>query len=265
MIMQDIIRILTTVLSRKHGPLDLIYCAVNSMFCGQVRNYKTKKAVKEDERDENAEQVRIKKNKYKMYKYVKNINPEFAKVCPLNYFSKVKTFNNLYLFDRDTAKQFVMLIIDDLLKNTSFVMETNPGLGILTDELLKANVPFIHLYEDDVKFHPFLRNLQEKYPHRIDLKSQNLKTIYKYMYLEGITDKKVYSEIFRGIKQKKWEEETCLQMISNITNAKFIKNLIFDVVYKNSFTAYGRPSFYITIPPSFWKVNRNINTYKISV
>ena len=71
--------------------------------------------------------------------YVHNTNPDLTDICKTQLKFYGKDVDILYFIDRDVAAKYVSLIVDDLLKNTCFVAEMNPGYGVLTTELLKSS------------------------------------------------------------------------------------------------------------------------------
>lgn len=160
----------------------------------------------------------------------------------------------LYLIDRETAVNYVSLIKTDLLKNTCFVAEMNPGFGILTTELLKTGVPLIHLYETNKRLHHVLDIVRNNYPNRLDLRHFNLAKIAQVFYVDKITGANRIEEILQDIEYKTWEDETSMQVLGTIKYEKFFNQLIKSLLYRNCLMAHGRPVFYIGVPPSMWNV-----------
>lgn len=184
--------------------------------------------------------------------YVQLVNPDLVKVCTKQLKFYQTDVDVLYFIDRAAAAQYVSLIKNDLLKNTCFVAELNPGYGVLTTELLKNDVPLIHLYETKKQLHPILNAIVKMYPGRLDLRKLNLLSICKLFYKDGNEAENQIHEIFRGIQNKKWEDETSMQIVGATSNKLFFHHLMQSLLFRNYFMSRGRPVFYLAIPPSLW-------------
>ncbi|XP_032665348.1 dimethyladenosine transferase 2, mitochondrial isoform X2 [Odontomachus brunneus] len=164
------------------------------------------------------------------------------------------------------AAEFVSIIIDDLLKDTCFVAELNPSVGMLTTELLKAGVPLIHLYEERKEFDSILKNLSDSYPGRLDRRRFNLFKMNTLMYLDKITNRDSMIKVFQGVKSKKWEDK-CMQVIGATSNMTFMRHIIYSLLFRNSFMTHGRTVFYMAVPPTMWNKytcdNRQNTTIKL--
>ncbi|XP_076637665.1 mitochondrial transcription factor B2 [Colletes latitarsis] len=196
---------------------------------------------------------KINNNKQYYEPYVASFLPKFKVNIIQNYLSETKNVSQLYLINPNTAKEFVSLIKDDLLKNTNHVIEMNPGLGLLTQELLNANVPFIHMYENQSNFYNELTKLCNKLPERLSIKEANLIDISRIMHSSNIIKSKhnVY-DLFNNVQSKEWEEESCIQLIGVVNKLGFINHLIMSTVFQTSLAMFGRPVLYLAISPSIW-------------
>ncbi|KYM93245.1 Dimethyladenosine transferase 2, mitochondrial [Atta colombica] len=151
--------------------------------------------------------------------------------------------------------------------NMCYVAELNPGLGVLTRELLKAGVPLIHLYEGNLRLHKILEIICTKYPGKLKLissKCSNLFGIIRTIHDEKTTKK--YQDNFKAIESKNWEDETYMQIIGACDNIYLFTFIIHNLIFRNGFMFYGRPVFYIAILPSVWNkynicTSLNIYTY----
>lgn len=194
--------------------------------------------------------------KYDLIEYLAdNLSSEIINMC-LNVSRKMDRCgrNLLCLVDSRVAAEFVSIIIDDLSRDTCFVAELNPGIGMLTTELLKADIPLIHLYEERKEFDSILKNLSDSYPGRLDQRRFNLFKINTLMYLDKITNRDNMVKVFQGVKSKRWED-ICMQMIGATSNTTFMRHIIYSLLFRNSFMTYGRTVFYMAIPPTMWNVS----------
>ncbi|XP_014610485.1 PREDICTED: dimethyladenosine transferase 2, mitochondrial isoform X1 [Polistes canadensis] len=185
---------------------------------------------------------------------VRVINPELGEICPKKYMKIITGKGNIfYLMEKNTATKFVQLIINDLSKDMSFVAECNPGIGILTEELLNAGIKKIYAFETNHCFYPKLNELQTKYPNRLVIRNANLFEMSKLHFMDQQDNMNRIKTILNDIPDVPWENEsTYMQVIGVCTNIKFFKHLLLALVFRNSCMKFGRPSFYTAITPSLW-------------
>lgn len=164
-----------------------------------------------------------------------------------------KSYKNvLYLVNREAARKYASFIINDLSKNTCFVSELNFGFGMLTSELLKAGVPLIHVYAPNKILHSILNTIRDTYPGRLNVEDFNMLEIGKFHYMDKLVGGNRVEEALRGVKSKKWEDETSMQIITGTNSVMFFNNLVKSLLFRNCFMSRGRPVFYIAISPSIW-------------
>ncbi|KYN43204.1 Dimethyladenosine transferase 2, mitochondrial [Trachymyrmex septentrionalis] len=200
---------------------------------------------------------------------IKKVNPDTSDIIQLltdkNILLEKAQITKLLLIDKDTAAKYVSLIKNDLLKNTCYIAELNPGFGILTRELLKAGVPLIHLYENNLKLHDILKIICTKYPGKLKLIFNKYYTLFgnkKTFYIKN--DIKKYQDNFQEIKSKNWEDETCMQIIGACDDINIFSFIIHNTIFRIGFMFYGRPVFYIAVSPSVWhnyNICNNLLTY----
>lgn len=190
--------------------------------------------------------------------YINNIDPRLIKCIPESYIKYTTAVKNLLLIDEKSGQKFVSLIIDDLLKNPSFVVQASAGLGIMTTILLDAGVPFIHMYEDSAFFRNRLENLVKKFPDKLDIRNYNFLRLSKIMYVDNMTNNQYLQDALKGIPKVKWENETCMQIIATIHTDRFIRQIIMNIIFNNCIMVYGRPVIYAAIKPTLW------NRYTVS-
>ncbi|XP_054010238.1 dimethyladenosine transferase 2, mitochondrial-like isoform X1 [Hylaeus anthracinus] len=208
--------------------------------CIQIANSKTEESKK--------------KKKNNINDYMNSINPKSINKIIQNYLS-LRTRGNLYLINAEIAKQFVDFIIDDLLKNATHVIELNPGLGYLTKELLKAGVPFVHMYENESAFNTILEKLCQQFPKQLSKKNANLFDIAKMMYSASFTTgaTSYVFKLFDNVQRKQWEDTSCMQLVGITDKREFITHLILSTVFQTCLMAFGRTILYLAMKPSVWK------------
>lgn len=86
-------------------------------------------------------------------------SPEYYQLkgkLPKSLLKKFKTPESMYLINNKTAQLITKAIIGHL-NNASPLIEVNPGLGILTKELLQCQKNHIYTYETLNHFAPYLQ------------------------------------------------------------------------------------------------------------
>ncbi|XP_076666330.1 mitochondrial transcription factor B2 [Andrena cerasifolii] len=188
-----------------------------------------------------------------LHGYLQTTGLEWRNNIPYKYLSMSTKNTDLYLINQHVAEQFVSLIKDDLLQNATRVIEMNPGLGMITKELLDNGVPFIHLYEKEEMFVKRLNNLRDEFPKRLSIEHANLYNISRMMNVDSIrsSNEPVFGPL-GDVRGRKWEEPSSVQIIGATNKLKFIRHLILSTVFQSSFMMNERAIFYMAISPSIW-------------
>ncbi|KZC06217.1 Dimethyladenosine transferase 2, mitochondrial [Dufourea novaeangliae] len=132
-------------------------------------------------------------------------------------------------------------------------------MGLLTEELLKIGVPYVHLYEGQVEFFDTLNKLYDKYPDRFSLNKGNLFHLSKTMHVNyrsyGYDDT---DDLLINVQRNEWNKESCMQLVGSTSRPMFVNHLILSTVFRTCLMSKGRPTFYIAILPSMWSVSIRI-------
>lgn len=86
-------------------------------------------------------------------------SPEYFQIkdkLPKSLLKKFKSPESMYLINKQTAKHITKALESHLDKDCS-IIEVNPGLGILTNELLQCQKNRIYIYESLNHFTPYLQ------------------------------------------------------------------------------------------------------------
>lgn len=217
------------------------------------------------------ENDKINKIPLALFKYLNHTNPIFRDKIIKDYLSLNVNKADPYLINDNVSDEFTTLIKDDLLENMCYVIELNPGYGLLTRRLLEAGVSFIHLYENHSKFYHELQNLKEIFPNRVNITQANLLKMSKMLNLNSSFNVSQMSnirlcEIYNNVPKRKWEEKSCMQVIGAVTRSVFIRHLLISVIFQTGFMMHGRTIFYLALPPSLWNKlishgKRNLTLY----
>lgn len=185
--------------------------------------------------------------------YLQNINSIFRWKITQRYLKLSINNKDPFLINDKVSNKFATLIKDDLLLNMSYVVELNPGYGLLTKDLLEAGVNCIHLYENRNIFYSELYNLQKIFPNRIIISKANFLKVSKLLY---IPDKlKDFNELFNNVPKRKWEEESYMQIIGTLINSQFIRHIILSIIFQTGIMINGRVIFYFALSPYIWHVS----------
>lgn len=276
MLHKSLLPVITSCLSRRSRYIVNVYCStlindsssvqqkevINTIetkeLIKKTRSKVKKKKSKEKEMEYIEHSILHDKQTLDVVNYIQKVNPDILNIIQsMKWIFEKEDTNTLYLIDKDTAAKYVSLIKDDLSKNMCYVAEINPGFGILTRELLKADIPLIHLYEGNSKFYQLLETFRIKYPGKLNLissKHTNFFGITKAFSDDKITDEK-HQDYFKAIESKNWEDETCIQIIGASDYKHLFTFIIQNLIFRNNFIFHGRPVFYIAVLPSMWHVS----------
>lgn len=192
--------------------------------------------------------------------YLNDINPIFREKVIQNYLSLKVNKVDPYLINDNVSNEFSTLIKDDLLENMCYVIELNPGHGLLTRRLLEAGVSFMHLYENHDAFYDELQSLKAIFPNRVKITKANLLKISKMLDLNkspsALNNPNMHlCELYNNVPKRKWEDKSCMQVIGTVTKPLFIRHLIISVIFQTGFMMHGRTIFYLALSPSIWNVS----------
>lgn len=195
-----------------------------------------------------------------LFKYLNDMNPIFREKVIKNYLSRNTNRVDPYLINDNVSNEFSTLIKDDLLENMCYVIELNPGYGLLTRRLLEAGVSFMHLYESHDAFYQELQSLKAIFPNRVKITKVNLLKISKMLNLDksssaSHTPNMDLCELYNNVPRREWEDKSCMQIIGTVTKPLFIRHLLLSVIFQTGFMMHGRAIFYLAVSPSIWNVS----------
>lgn len=176
---------------------------------------------------------------------------------PTTVTKKTNKINSLHLFDKTVANKFMALINNDLLtNNTGFYVELNPGMGLMTRELLDAGVPILHSYEKMDEFSKYLQPIVNEYPKRLNIRNYDFLKVAKMEYIDDLTNSKKLKNLLDGIEEKEWKDEPAIKIIGAVPNMNFFYYLQYSLVDK-CLAKFGRIVLYVAILPSMSLVNNS--------
>ncbi|XP_076284583.1 mitochondrial transcription factor B2 isoform X2 [Lasioglossum baleicum] len=109
------------------------------------------------------------------------------------------------------------------------------------------------MYEKETRFSDTLNKLCSEFPNKLSLQKADLYTISKSMHIDNINNNTQNTyDLLNNVQHKQWSDDSCMQIIGATNRVSFIRHLILSTVFQSCFMSYGRPIFYLTIPPSIW-------------
>ncbi|XP_011504668.1 PREDICTED: dimethyladenosine transferase 2, mitochondrial, partial [Ceratosolen solmsi marchali] len=185
-------------------------------------------------------------------KFLQKTNQEhFVDIIPKRLLQNNCNKNSLlYLVDPSTAKDLTSIISPELLQDHYSVIECNPGLGLLTQELLNIGIQHITLLEKCVNFYNSnspLYAIVLKYNTRLTLKYipfnsfclLSLRNKYLYQY---DTEKSVIS----------YSKYKRIAYIIPVANKTSISLIIYNFCNQTKLFD-NRSIFYLIVSSSIWK------------
>nr|CAD7425591.1 unnamed protein product [Timema monikensis] len=173
------------------------------------------------------------------------------------------------------TKDIVSIIKDDLLHGDSPVLEANPGLGLITEALLRQGIPRVRLYEASP---PFVRHLnvmflsglgslsrkqfwvepgstlKEKYNDRITLMHCDLFSMWKMVFQDKLDNGARMDTVLEGIAKRSWTDgiEAAMKIVGVLPSLGFIKHLLNSITFHTGIMVYGRPELYLIMNPALY-------------
>ncbi|XP_030753407.1 dimethyladenosine transferase 2, mitochondrial [Sitophilus oryzae] len=185
-----------------------------------------------------------------------NNHMEYLKeLIPANIKLQRKTVipDRMYLICPNTAKKVAEYVWEQTKSNTNqLICETNPGVGVITIELLEKGARKVRLYEPNELFHEPLKVLLQKYLHRIEIVDKDLMHLGKYVYLDNKDPADRVEKLLEGIPKKSWTDDPVMTVVGVLTRNDFIKDLVKSIVSRRNITALGRTDFYMFVFPTDW-------------
>ncbi|KAJ2953334.1 hypothetical protein O0L34_g924 [Tuta absoluta] len=159
---------------------------------------------------------------------------------------KYKTPESMYLINRKTAKGIAKVIQSHL--DGSPVVEVNPGLGFLSEELLRVHKNHHYLYETSSHFMPCLENLKQQYPKRVSVRIADFFGMWKLAFQDKMDGGHRIKDLLGDLSTD--DNSRVVKVVGSMPGLSFVKHLIYTIVFHNAESQLGRPDLFITMPGS---------------
>lgn len=148
--------------------------------------------------------IKISKDIQKYFENEEKIN--FMNIIPEKYLKKKQKIPDHFYLTDSTVAQTIANHVKKHSTTQTFV-EVNPGLGILTKELLKNdNLKQLFLYETNDGFIKNLKNINSLTNAEVFLRKGDIINMHKLAYQDKIDNKERVSKLLDGIPKKRWDE-----------------------------------------------------------
>ncbi|XP_063367717.1 dimethyladenosine transferase 2, mitochondrial [Cydia amplana] len=214
-------------------------CVINFTFRNSVRlRHKLNKAKEEKPPPKVAQDV---------MNYIEN-TPEYAGIrnqIPKFLLRKYKAPESMYLINEGTAKEIVQAVKKNLIIHSPIV-EVNPGLGILSKELLQCQKTHLYMYESSSHFSQYLKDLQSNYPGRVNYKIADFFGMWKLAFQDKMDQGNRIQELLGDLATD--DPDRVVTIVGSMPGLSFVKHLINTIVFHNTTSHLGRPDLFITMP-----------------
>ncbi|XP_025407130.1 dimethyladenosine transferase 2, mitochondrial isoform X2 [Sipha flava] len=174
-------------------------------------------------------------------------------------FKKLKYPESMFVHDYNIAKDISETICTQLIKTYGNkqleLIEVNPGPCLITRHLLENTNYNIIIFENNYNaFVEFFSAIHSVYRNRIHIKHGNLLLLWKLGFQDRMDRGERVSKFLSPIATKQsWNQESpSLKIIAALPNKKFINYLIYSFIFQTGLMTYGRPEFYLLLPPSLF-------------
>ncbi|KAL1513105.1 hypothetical protein ABEB36_002567 [Hypothenemus hampei] len=150
----------------------------------------------------------------------------------------------VYLICPDIARKVANHILNHTGPN-QIIAETNPGLGLITQVLLKEGVSNLRLYELNHGFHNYLQGTFSSECDKVKLFKKDFFTMHKYAFYDSLDQGERVKSMLQGVAKKNWTEEPIMTIVGTITKYVFLKYLIRCIVLQKDLATYGRLDFFL--------------------
>ncbi|XP_072929855.1 dimethyladenosine transferase 2, mitochondrial [Epargyreus clarus] len=167
------------------------------------------------------------------------------KILPKSLLRKYKSPESMYLINEKTAKE-IAKSVKNVLDDGSPIVEVNPGVCILTKELLQMHKRELYLYETSNHFAPILDDLQKQYPGRVKYKIADFFGMWKLAFQDKMDGGNRVKDLLGTLSTE--DNERIIKVIGAMPGLNFMKHLINTIIFHNTGNQLGRPDLFITMP-----------------
>lgn len=153
------------------------------------------------------------------------------------------------IVDRNIAETLIMYLKKDLGK-TDILVDSSPGLGILTETLLKETSNAVIAYEPNNKIRSNLeKSLLPLYSPRLQIQSQDFHKFYGYYIVnQKEPEKTMLHEFLKPMLRKDRKEYVPVRIMGVVYDLRFMKRLVYSFTFQCCLYENISPDLYLYIP-----------------
>ncbi|KAL0869095.1 hypothetical protein ABMA27_007402 [Loxostege sticticalis] len=164
---------------------------------------------------------------------------------PNSLLRKYKTPESMYLINKKTAK-YIAKTVTSHINEESAVVEVNPGLGFLSEELLHCMSNHVYMYETSNHFSPHLNSLLNKHPGRVTYKIADFFGMWKLAFKDKMDNGTRIQELLGSLSTN--DNSRTVKIIGSMPGLTFIKHLLNNIIFHTTNNQLGRTDLFITMP-----------------
>lgn len=166
-----------------------------------------------------------------------------------------------HIVDINVAETLVAHLKKDL-RDSDIIVESSPGVGLLTETILTETDNSVVVYEPNNKLRSNLKKLLvPQYSSRLQVQKYDFEKFYGYYIIDQKEpEKPILQNFLDPILRKEGSEFLPVKIVGVIYDAKFIARLILSYTFQCSLFGQISPVLYIYIPFSIYcKITRDLD------
>ncbi|XP_062564116.1 dimethyladenosine transferase 2, mitochondrial [Armigeres subalbatus] len=167
---------------------------------------------------------------------------------PASLLRRTQVSEQFYLAAPKLAKNIAKWVTDGMGPD-QLLVEVNPGVGLLTKELLKKTNNLL-LYETDESFAPELEEMLKTENRNVEIRYNDFNCHWKYDFMDKIEQSRRMEKMLEGLRRVRWkDEEVNFRLFSVIGSLRFFKTMVHSVGMQKGLFQLGRCEMYLAVPP----------------
>lgn len=167
---------------------------------------------------------------------------------PASLLRRTQVSEHFYLAAPKLAKNIAKWVTDGMGPD-QLLVEVNPGVGLLTQELLKKTNNLL-LYENDESFASELEMLLKVENRNIEIRHSDFNGYWKYDYMDKMDQSGRVEKMLKGLRRVRWnDEEVNFRLFSVVGSLRFFNTMIHSVGMQKGLFELGRCEMYLVVPP----------------
>lgn len=132
------------------------------------------------------------------------------------------------------------------------IIESYPGLGLMTRKLLSLQPKQILAHEPD----PYFRSIVKSLPIPPNVEFVLTEGRIFELFRPSSAAKKRLDKRLENFEKRKWDEDIAVQIVGVTASSYFLHFALHSVVHQNNLVSFGRPQLYMYVPPDvFWGIS----------